>query len=144
MRTPGENGPAWRRLDSVEMRFLLAGGLAAGINWIARFPLELVMPFAIAVLGALAIGMTSGFLLYDRWVFPGSPHALQHKIRDFIAVNLASQAVMFVMAVGLRELALLAAVPKLIAGAAAHLIGIGMGAFVSFIGHRAVTFGRER
>jgi hypothetical protein len=45
-------------------RFLIAGGAAALVNWLARFPLELVMPFAAALLGATAIGMTCGFLLY--------------------------------------------------------------------------------
>jgi putative flippase GtrA len=139
-----EQGAGWPRLGAVEIRFLAAGGLAAAINWFARFPLEQVMPFALAVLGALAIGMTSGFLLYDRWVFTGSERALRHKIRDFIAVNLASQAVMFVVAVGLRELALLAALPPLAAGAAAHFVGIGAGALVSFLGHRSVTFGGSR
>lgn len=140
---PGSRGLR-ARVASAEGRFLLAGGLAALVNWIARFPLELVLPFPLAVLGALAVGMTCGFRLYDRWVFPGSARPLARKIRDFIAVNAATQAVMFVVAVGLRELALLAGAPPLPAGAGAHLVGIGAGALVSYLGHRAVTFGKSR
>lgn len=124
-----------------EARFLIAGSAAALVNWLIRFPLELAMPFAAAVLAAMAIGMVCGFLLYDRWVFPGSTRTLRAKIRDFIAVNLASQAAMFVLSVGTRELLLLADWSTTLAGAAAHLFGIACGAIVSFLGHRTITFG---
>jgi energy-coupling factor transport system substrate-specific component len=128
-------------LAQPEARFLVAGSVASLVNWLARFPLELAMPFAAAVLGAMVVGMACGFLLYDRWVFPGSVRPLATKIRDFIAVNLASQAVMFVVSIGVRELLLLADWSVTIAGAAAHLIGIAAGAFFSYFGHRSITFG---
>jgi energy-coupling factor transport system substrate-specific component len=131
-----------RWLAGSEGRFVVAGAAAALINWIARFPLELLVPFAMAVLGAMAIGMASGFLLYDRWVFPSSARPLSLKIRAFIAVNILSQAIMFVTAIGIRELALLAGVPTLFAGAGAHMLGIVAGALCSFFGHRSVTFQR--
>lgn len=128
-----------------EARFLIAGSVAALVNWVARFPLELVMPFAAAVLAAMVIGMLCGFLLYDRWVFPGSTRALASKIRDFVAVNFVSQVVMFIVTIGVRELLLFAgwaATPLAItlSGAGAHLLGIASGAIVSFFGHRAITF----
>jgi energy-coupling factor transport system substrate-specific component len=123
-----------------EARFLVAGSVASLVNWLARFPLELAMPFAAAVLGAMVIGMVCGFLLYDRWVFPGSVRPLFRKIRDFVAVNIASQAVMFVVSVGVRELLLLGDWSVTLAGAAAHLIGIATGAFFSYFGHRSITF----
>ncbi len=128
-------------LATPQARFLVAGTIASLVNWLARFPLEHVMPFAAAVLGAMVIGMLCGFLLYDRWVFPGSDRPLTAKIRDFVAVNIASQAIMFVVSVGVRELLLLAEWSVMIAGAAAHLIGIAAGAFFSYFGHRSITFG---
>lgn len=128
-------------LTGPQGKFLVAGSIASLVNWLARFPLEVVMPFAAAVLGAMVIGMICGFLLYDRWVFPGSVRPLVVKIRDFVGVNIASQAVMFVVSVGVRELLLLAEWSVTIAGAAAHLIGIAMGAFFSYFGHRSITFG---
>jgi putative flippase GtrA len=124
-----------------EARFLVAGTIASLVNWLARFPLERAMPFAAAVLVAMVVGMVCGFLLYDRWVFSGSPRPLISKIRDFVAVNIASQVVMFVVSLGARELLLLADWGPTIAGAAAHLFGIGCGALLSFFGHRSITFG---
>jgi len=122
-------------------RFLIAGTIASLVNWLARFPLEGVMPFAAAVLGAMVIGMLCGFLLYDRWVFPGSPRPLALKVRDFIAVNFVSQLIMFVVSIGVRELLLIGGLATMLAGAAAHLIGIATGALFSYFGHRSVTFG---
>ena len=122
-------------------KFLVAGSIASLVNWLARFPFEWLMPFAAAVLAAMVIGMICGFLLYDRWVFAGSPRPLLTKIRDFVAVNIASQVVMFVVSVGARELLLFADWSATIAGAAAHLFGIACGALLSFFGHRAITFG---
>ena len=140
--TDGSHAPgSHRRLATPEIRFLVAGALAAAVNWLARFPLELIMPFALAVLGALAVGMTCGFLLYDRWVFPGSARPIAAKIRGFIAVNVATQVVMFVLSVALREAALRAGIAPLPAGAGAHMLGIGAGAIVSYLGHRSLTFG---
>ncbi len=128
-------------LAQPEARFLVAGSVASLVNWLARFPFELVMPFAAAVLAAMVVGMVCGFLLYDRWVFPGATRPLSSKIRDFIAVNVASQAVMFVVSVGVRELLLFADWSSTIAGAAAHLVGIACGALLSYFGHRSITFG---
>jgi energy-coupling factor transport system substrate-specific component len=128
-------------LRAPQGRFLIAGAFASLVNWVARFPLELIMPFAAAVLGAMVIGMICGFLLYDRWVFPGSSRPLALKIRDFVAVNFVSQLIMFVVSIGVRELLLLTGLVTMLAGAAAHLIGIASGAIFSFFGHRSVTFG---
>lgn len=132
-------------LKGPQGRFLIAGAFASLVNWLVRFPLELVMPFALSVLAAMAIGMICGFLLYDRWVFPGSARPLIWKIRDFLAINFVSQSIMFVVSVGVRELLLLAADwGTTIAGATAHLVGISCGAIFSYFGHRSVTFSATR
>ena len=85
---------ARRALDRPEARFLVAGGIAALVNWLVRFPVELVLPYFAALLVATCIGMTCGFLLYRAWVFPGSTRPLSRQVRDFILVNLTGQATM--------------------------------------------------
>jgi len=124
-------------------RFLIAGGAAALVNWLARFPLEIVLPFAAALLGATAIGMTCGFLLYQGWVFPRSDRPLTQQIRDFVLVNLAGQLAMFLAAVLLREVLLMLGFGALLASALAHMMGIAIGAVVNYLGHRHVTFARS-
>jgi energy-coupling factor transport system substrate-specific component len=129
-----------RTFDRPEARFLVAGGVAALVNWLVRFPVELVLPYFAALLVATCIGMTCGFLLYRAWVFPGSTRALSGQVRDFILVNLTGQATMLGVAALVRQLLISIGVGTLVAGASAHALGIAVGAAVNYLGHRHVTF----
>ena len=131
---------ARRALDRPEARFLIAGGIAALVNWLVRFPVELVLPYFAALLVATCIGMTCGFLLYRAWVFPGSTRPLAGQVRDFILVNLTGQATMLGVAALVRQLLISLDVGTLVAGASAHALGIAVGAVVNYLGHRHVTF----
>jgi putative flippase GtrA len=131
---------ARRTFDRPEGRFLIAGGIAALVNWLVRFPVELVLPYFAALLVATCIGMTCGFVLYRAWVFPGSTRPLRQQIRDFIIVNLTGQATMLAVATLLRQLLISVGVWTVLAGASAHALGIAVGAIVNYLGHRHVTF----
>jgi energy-coupling factor transport system substrate-specific component len=132
--------PARRLLDRPQGRFLVAGGIAALVNWLVRFPIELAVPYFAALLLATSMGMACGFVLYRSWVFPGSTRSLAGQIRDFILVNLTGQAIMLAIATIARQLLLAVQVGPLIAGAAAHTLGIAVGAIVNYLGHRHLTF----
>jgi energy-coupling factor transport system substrate-specific component len=121
-------------------RFIIAGGVAAGVNWLARFPLELAMPFVPAVIAATLIGMLVGFISYRSFVFPGSARPLAGQIRDFVAVNLLGMAVTVVVAALMRHVIL--NVVDVLPGvnAVAHALGIAAGALANFFGHKRVTF----
>ncbi|MFE1600629.1 GtrA family protein [Methylobacterium sp. ID0610] len=121
------------------LRFLFAGGTAAALNWLARFPLSLVLPFWLAVWSAAAIGMVAGFVLYRSVVFPFSARPLHQEIRDFLAVNLVTSLVV----TGLAELIRTALAPWWQGEAAlafAHAAAIAAGAVLNFLGHRSITF----
>lgn len=138
----GEGQARLWSLQSSKSRFLVAGAAAALVNWLARFPVELVLPFAAAVVVATGIGMACGFVLYRNWVFPGSHRPITAQVRDFVLVNLLGQATMLGLAVLLREALILAGLSAWIAGAVAHALGIAAGAIVNYLGHRHVTFTR--
>ena len=131
----GPGGPA---------RFLVAGGLASGLNWLVRFPLSAVLPFVPSVALAYALGMSVGFVLYRSWVFPGSTLPLGQQLMRFVFVNLGGLA-----AVVLGAKAVLAALSCTgfaavgPAEAVAHALAIVLGALVNFAGHRALTFARR-
>ena len=129
-------------LRSPQARFLVAGAVAALVNWLARFPVELVLPFAAAVVVATGVGMACGFVLYRGWVFPGSDRPLAAQVRDFVLVNLLGQATMLGLAVLTRELLVSGGIGAVLAGASAHAFGIAAGAVVNYLGHRHVTFTR--
>jgi putative flippase GtrA len=121
------------------VRFLALGGLAAAINWIARFPLSLVMPFQAAIVVAYAIGMTAGFTLYRRYVFPGSDRPMLQQTSIFLAVNLAGAVIVLGVATALLA-ALPATLPMTAREGLAHGLAIGVGAVFNFFGHKLLTF----
>ncbi len=120
------------------LRFLLAGGLAAAVNWLVRFPLSLIMPFAMAVLTATAVGMAFGFLAYRAFVFTGSTRPWAWQLRDFILVNIVGAALTAIVAVVARDVLLWTLGAPL--EAAAHAIGIAAGAVGNYFGHKSITF----
>lgn len=125
-------------------RFLLAGGGAAAVNWLVRFPLSAVMPFEAAIMVAYGIGMCVGFAAYRAWVFPGSTLPVRVQVTRFLAVNAAGSVVVLACAKALAPVLLGLGVPLGASRALAHGLAIGAGAVVSFAGHRLVTFaGRE-
>ena len=124
------------------IRFLAAGGTASLVNWLVRFPLSLVLPFTGAVAIAYCVGMTLGFVLYQRWVFPGSTRSLWRQIVMFCAVNAVGLATVVASADVVRQAILQSGLAQSgAAGALAHLTAIAIGACVNFLGHRVATFG---
>ena len=121
-------------------RFLLAGGFAAGVNWLVRFPLSLVLPYGAAVILAGAVGMTVGFVMYRYYVFPASSRSAAQQVRGFVAVNLVGMAVVAVVAVMLKDGLFPLIGLRFASEAIAHAVGIGVGAVANFVGHRNVTF----
>jgi energy-coupling factor transport system substrate-specific component len=124
------------------VRFLLAGGVAAGVNWLVRFPLSAALPFEAAVAVAAVIGMAIGFTAYRLFVFTGSSRSLARQLRDFVLINLATMAAVTVAATLIRDV-LIWVMPLFYAEGLGHGIAIGLGAVLNYIAHGAVTFQRN-
>ena len=121
-------------------RFLVCGGLAAGVNWTSRFGWSVLFPFGLAVIAAYCTGMLVAFLLFRLFVFQGSEHELGAQVQRFVAVNLVGMAATWALA-NLFTLWLLPAV-----GVAshveplAHALAIAAPVATSWCGHRLRTF----
>jgi energy-coupling factor transport system substrate-specific component len=122
------------------VRFLLLGGLAAAINWLVRFPLSLALPIGGAVAVAYVIGMSAGFHLYRKYVFPGSSQPVLVQSVIFLAVNLVGAVVVVAMTYAFLELQSVFAYPLFVKEGLAHGLAIGVGAAVNFLGHKTLTF----
>jgi len=122
------------------LRFLVLGGLAALVNWGVRFPLSLVMPFPAAVASAYVIGMSVGFSLYRRHVFPGAGKPLAYQAAMFVTVNLVTAVLVMAVATSLVTAPFLEPLPLQMREGLAHGVAIGLGAVFNFIGHKLLTF----
>ena len=69
--------------------FLVVGGLAALLHWLARILLSVWLPFSTAVIIAYIVGMVVAFLLNSFFVFPKSQKARHAQARDFVWINLS-------------------------------------------------------
>ena len=83
--------------------FLLVGGLAAFLHWLARILLSLVMPYSWAVFLAYGVGMGVAFALNSLYVFPASDKPVHKQARDFLAINLAFLPVVWVTSLQLNK-----------------------------------------
>jgi energy-coupling factor transport system substrate-specific component len=129
-----------RRIPPEVLRFLAAGSLAAGLNWLVRFPLSMALPFSAAVALSYAIGMTAGFLLYRRWVFAGSSISPVAQFMRFAAVNAVTALIVLAVAMALATSLQQMGVPMQWAEACGHATAIAIGASINFFGHKFVSF----
>jgi energy-coupling factor transport system substrate-specific component len=122
-------------------RFLVCGGSAALINWLARIGFSPFMPFIPAVIMAYAIGMVAGFILYRTLVWPtATTQSWQQQVPPFIVVNLLGAAVVLASSLAIIALGTSVAGPSETLDAAAHGLGIGIGAVFNYLGHNRITF----
>ena len=131
---------AWLTRTQQVLRFLLLGGFAAAVNWLVRFPLSAFLPLSWAVLVAAMIGMTAGFVLYRRYVFPGSNRPIQLQIALFLVVNLVGAALVLGLTLLFLNVQATFSYPLWIQEGLAHGFAIGFGAISNFFGHRMLTF----
>jgi energy-coupling factor transport system substrate-specific component len=131
-------------LNFESVRFLLAGGTASFVNWLSRFAFSVVLPFPVAVILAAAVGLGIGFISYRLWVWPGSSVGIRMQLARFLAVNIGSAIVVFLVSVPLAAILKNQAQSVPVAEGVAHACGIAAGAIITFLGHRTFTFARAK
>jgi putative flippase GtrA len=134
-----------RRLRSLYLsrqfgRFLLAGGLAAIVNWLSRFLFNLIMSYAAAIAAAFALGMAVAFVLNKRYVFPYGQRPVAAEMSFFVLFNLAAFPVVWVIAYVLGEQLLPGLLPRQLALAIGHGCAVVVPALVNFVLHKSITF----
>jgi energy-coupling factor transport system substrate-specific component len=122
------------------MKFLITGGLAAAINWLARFGWQLIMPFAAAVVAAYLTGMAVSFFLYRSFVFPGSIVPVHVQTRNFFLVNLIGLSLTWTLSMFIVDFLFPLIGMRFYPAAIGHGIALAAPAITSWFGHRHLTF----
>ncbi len=113
------------------IRFLLAGGIAAGANFGSRFFFSLFVGYKSAIVMAYGIGMLTAFLLMRGHVFEATGNALAPQLLKFAGINLLAILQTLIISVVLAHY---------VSEAAAHLVGVLVPAITSYFGHKLLTF----
>lgn len=122
------------------MIFLGLGGLAAATNLIARYLLNFVMPFELAVVLAYMAGMVVAFVLFGKLLFTGSRGTFTRRISRFVQVNILGAALAWLVSVFIARLALPAINWTVHPLEVAHFIGVAAPAICSYLLHKRYTF----
>lgn len=122
------------------LRFTIAGGVAAIVNFCSRFWLSEVFSYAVAIVLAYCIGKGTAFLLNRPFVFPGALNRLRNQIGWFTAVNVAAVAQTLVLSLLFARLIFPRLGMSLHPEAVAHAIGIVVPVFTSYFSHKHFSF----
>jgi putative flippase GtrA len=131
--------PSVREVASLAT-FLLTGGMAAAVNVSARWLLNFVMPYEIAVMLAYLFGMMTAFLLMRVFVFQATGGRVKGQLVRFALVNLVAGAQVLVVSVVLSRLLLAAIGSQHQAETLAHVLAVLSPVAMSYILHKRFSF----
>jgi putative flippase GtrA len=130
-----------RRLSRANLfaGFLLAGGIAAAVNFGSRFVFSEFVGYPMAVTLAYLVGMTTAFVLMKRQVF-NARGAVPREALVFVGINLLALVQTLVVSVVLARYVLPMAGLGQHAEAIGHFVGVLVPVFTSYLGHKHWTF----
>ncbi|MCP5196818.1 MAG: GtrA family protein [Gammaproteobacteria bacterium] len=122
------------------LRFLIAGGVAAGANYGSRFLFSRFFGYELAILFAYLTGMLVAFLLMRSHVFDARGGALLPQAAKFAGVNALAVVQTLLISIALARWGLPALGIIDHVEAFAHLVGVLVPVVTSYFGHKFLTF----
>ncbi|MDH1380710.1 GtrA family protein [Comamonas aquatica] len=122
------------------IRFLVAGGIAAGANFGSRFVFSIFFAYGIAVFFAYLVGMLVAFLLMRGHVFNANQGPLTPQVIKFVGVNLVAVLQTLAISLLLARWVLPSVGIEDQAEALGHLVGVLVPVVTSYFGHKFLTF----
>jgi putative flippase GtrA len=121
-------------------RFIVTGGIAAAVNLISRYFLSFSLDYRWAVIVAYLFGMTTAWVLARLFVFAQTGRSRGAEYGRFAIVNAVAAAQVWLVSVGLAEYIFPAISFTWRPEDVAHLIGVVIPVFTSYLGHKHFSF----
>ncbi|SFS07866.1 Putative flippase GtrA (transmembrane translocase of bactoprenol-linked glucose) [Dyella sp. OK004] len=120
--------------------FVMAGGVAACVNFFSRMLLSHWLAYSVAIIVAYLLGMITAFALNRLLVFKQVSHSMRHQVFWFTVVNLA--AVLQTLAISLLLADWLFPHFGFVrhTETIAHAFGVAVPVVTSFVGHKYLSF----
>ncbi len=122
------------------VKFLLAGGFAALANIFSRIALSQWMHYILAISCAYVVGLTTAYTLNRVFVFGKGDRSFFGEVGVFTFVNVLAIAQILVISIALAYYVLPHFGVTSHAETIAHVIGVIVPVFTSFIGHKYFSF----
>jgi putative flippase GtrA len=120
--------------------FLVAGGVAALANILARIGFNTFMPYVPAIVLAYCIGMVTAFVLNRALVFKNATNGFREQALWFVVINLAAVAQTVAVSLLLSRWIFPAVGLVSHADTLAHVAGVLVPVFTSYFGHKHLSF----
>lgn len=120
--------------------FLVAGGIAAAANIVSRIIFSRYFWLEVAVVLAYLVGMVVAFVLMRSRVFPPTDKPVTRQIVVFSVVNLLAIVQTLVVTLVLARWFLPSMGVTIFVEEIAHVVGVCVPIFTSFIGHKYFSF----
>jgi putative flippase GtrA len=120
--------------------FIVTSGIAALANFGSRAAFSLFAPYALAIVAAFVVGLSTAFVLNRRYVFVDGSGSVAQQFMRFTAVNLFGLVQTLAISLLLVEVALPAIGWTWYPHEIAHAIGIATPIITSFFGHKYFSF----
>lgn len=121
-------------------RFLVAGGIAAGVNFGSRFLFSIYFSYGLSVFFSYLVGMLVAFLLMRTHVFNAGQGSLAPQILKFVGVNVLAVLQTLVISLLLAHWLLPSVGIVKQAEALGHLTGVIVPVITSYFGHKLLSF----
>jgi putative flippase GtrA len=121
-------------------QFVAVGGIAALANVGSRYLLNFLIPYVPAIVLAYMIGMVTAFALNRRFVFAGATRPLHGQIAWFTVINIAALAQTVAVSLLLVRIIFPWIGWRYEPETFAHMAGVVVPVFTSYVGHRRLTF----
>lgn len=122
------------------LRFLVAGGVAAGANFGSRFLFSLYFDYGVSVFFAYLVGMLVAFILMRGHVFDATQGSLLPQVAKFVGVNVLAVLQTLVISLLLARWVLPSIGINDHAEALGHLVGVLVPVVTSYFFHKFYTF----
>lgn len=122
------------------LKFLVVSGFAAVVNFVSRIIIDIFTSYGIAIVLAYLVGMVTAFALNKLFVFQkGKKHSAK-QFMIFTLVNIAAILQTLVISILLRDYFFPYIGFNFHTDEVAHIIGLGVPAFTSYLGHKYFSF----
>lgn len=120
--------------------FLVAGGIAAGVNFGSRIVLSHWLHYVPAIVIAYCLGMVTAFVLNRQFVFEKSSSGVHRQAGWFILVNVAAVLQTIAISLLLARWLLPALSIDFHNDTLAHAVGVAVPVVTSYLGHKHLSF----
>jgi putative flippase GtrA len=129
-----------RLLSKQFLFFLLAGGTAATVNIGSRIVYSIWLDFSLSIIFAYFTGMIVAFFLFKLFVFKPSLLSVHRSAAFFIIVNFVAILQTWTISMWFAYHLLPSLGVTLFVREIAHIVGVIVPVFTSYIGHKYYSF----